>query len=87
MNELVTLITQKTGLSNEMAQQCLSIVEGYCKDRVPEPMASQISSVLGGQVSASSPTSTTGDANQAANQGKGFLGNLFGGKSENQPTP
>jgi hypothetical protein len=56
MNELINLITQKTGLSNDMAQQVVQIVEGYLKDKLPEPMASQLTSALGSQ---SGGTATT----------------------------
>ena len=86
MNELVTLITQKTGLSNEMAEQCVNVIDGYVKNKCPEPIASQFSSVLSGQSIATSPSSMTGAENQPPSQSKGFLGGLFGGKSENQPT-
>ena len=86
MNELVTLITQKTGLSSDMAQKVLTVIDGYIKDKVPEPMSSQITSVLGGQMGGSSASSGTAGVDQATSQGKSFLSNLFGSKSENQPT-
>jgi hypothetical protein len=86
MNELVTLISQKTGLSSDMAQQVLTVIQGYVKDKVPEPMASQVNNVLTGQMGGMSATANPEGANQPTSQGKSFLGNLFGGKSENQPT-
>jgi hypothetical protein len=86
MNELVTLITQKTGLSSDMAQQVLNVINGYVKDKVPEPVASQISNAIGGQMGGTSASSVTPGMDQAPSQGKSFLSNLFGGKSENQPT-
>ena len=86
MNELVALITQKTGLSNDMAQQVLSVIDGYIKNKVPEPMSGQMSNVLGGQMGGMPGSSSMGSTDQPASQGKSFLGNIFGGKSENQPT-
>jgi hypothetical protein len=82
MNELVGLITQKTGLSDDMAQKVLDIVDGYVQNKLPAPVASQISNALSGQMSGASGS----PMDQASSQGKGFLGNIFGGKSENQPT-
>jgi hypothetical protein len=83
MNELVNLITQKTGISNDMAQQIVQIVSGYLKDRLPEPVASQVSNALGSQPAGSGSSQSAGNM---ASQGKGFLGNIFGGKGEDQPT-
>jgi hypothetical protein len=83
LNELINLITQKTGLSNDMAQQVVQIVSGYLKDKLPEPLASQVSNVLGSQPAGSGSSQSTGDV---ANQGKSFLGNIFGSKGEDQPT-
>jgi hypothetical protein len=82
LNELTNLITQKTGLSNDMAQQVVQIVSGYLKDKLPEPLASQVNNVLGSQPAASGSSQSTGDI---ASQGKSFLGNIFGGKGEDQP--
>jgi hypothetical protein len=83
LNELVNLITQKTGLSNDMAQQVVQIVAGFLKDRLPEPLASQVGSALGSQPAGSGSSQSAGDL---ASQGKSFLGNMLGSTSEDQPT-
>jgi hypothetical protein len=83
LNELINLLTQKTGLSNDMAQQVVQIVSGFLKDKLPEPMASQVSNALGSQPAGSGSSQSTGDV---ASQGKSFLGNIFGSKGEDQPT-
>ncbi len=48
MDELVKLVSQKTGLSEEMAKTAAETVVGYLKDKLPAPIAGQIDSVLGG---------------------------------------
>ncbi len=48
MNELVQLLQQKTGLSQDMAQKVVDTIAGYLKTKLPEPMASGLDSLLGG---------------------------------------
>ena len=48
MDELVKLVSQKTGLSEEMAKTAVEMVVGYLKEKLPGPIAGQIDSVLGG---------------------------------------
>lgn len=48
MDELVKLVSQKTGLSEEMARTAVEIVLGYLKEKLPAPIAGQIDSVLSG---------------------------------------
>ena len=48
MDELVKLVSQKTGLSKEMAKTAVETVVGYLKEKLPGPIAGQIDSVLGG---------------------------------------
>ncbi len=48
MNELVKLVSQKTGLSEEMARVAVETVVNYLKDKLPAPIAGQIDSVLSG---------------------------------------
>jgi hypothetical protein len=70
LDELIKLVSQKTGLSEEMARKAVETVIGYLKKELPEPIASQIDSVLtGGGVS--------GDLGETA---QGLLGGLFGKK-------
>lgn len=45
---MVKLVSQKTGLSEEMARMAVEIVLGYLKEKLPAPIAGQIDSVLGG---------------------------------------
>lgn len=48
MDELVKLVTQKTGLPEVQARQAVDTVIGYLKDKLPAPIASQIDGLLKG---------------------------------------
>jgi hypothetical protein len=48
MDELVTLVSDKTGLSEEKARIAVRTVVGYLEVKLPPPVAGQIRSVLGG---------------------------------------
>ena len=48
MDELVKLVSQKTGISEEMSKKAVEVVLGYLKDNLPEPIAGQIDGLLGG---------------------------------------
>jgi hypothetical protein len=68
MEQLVKLVSEKTGLSEEMAKMAVDTVIGFLKQRLPAPIAEQIDGVLGG----GAPPDTGGLV-----QG---LGKLFGRK-------
>ncbi len=48
MNELVKMVSKKTGLSEEKAKIAVDLVVEYLKGKLPAPVAGQIDSVLGG---------------------------------------
>lgn len=48
MDELVGLVSAKTGLSEETAREVVDIVIGYLKDKLPAPIAGQIDGLLAG---------------------------------------
>ncbi len=64
MDELVKLVVEKTGISEELAQKAVDIVLDYLKDKLPEPIAGRLDDVL--------------DGVDAGDLMKG-LGSLFGG--------
>ena len=66
MDELVKLVSQKTGLAEEKAKTAVETVVGFLKEKLPAPIAGQIDSVLGG----AGPTKSVGDL------GKGLGGAL-----------
>jgi hypothetical protein len=69
MDEPVKLVSEKTGLSEEMAKVAVETVIDYLKDKLPAPVAGQIDNVLGGN----------GAAQDAGGLVEG-LGGLFGKK-------
>jgi len=48
MDELVKLVSQKTGVSDEVARQAVEIVIGFLKDKLPDPIAGQLDAALEG---------------------------------------
>lgn len=68
MDQLVKMVSEKTGISESQAQQAVNVVLGYLKDRLPEPIASQLNAVAGGK-----KLDSMGDIG-------GQLGGLLGGK-------
>jgi len=71
MDELVNLISEKTGIPPYAAKQAAEVVIGFLKQKLPEPVGSQIDNVLGMQV-------PSGAASQGQ-QGAGGLGQMLGG--------
>jgi hypothetical protein len=69
MDELVKMVAEKTGLSEEMSTVAVETVIDYLKDKLPAPVAGQIDTVLGGN----------GAAQDVSGVAKG-LGGLFGKK-------
>jgi uncharacterized protein (DUF2267 family) len=52
MDELIGLVAEKAGISESQARTAVETVMGYMKDKLPEPLAGQVESVLqGGDVS------------------------------------
>ena len=49
MEELVKRVSEKTGLSEEMSEVAVSLVIDFLKDKLPNPVSSQIDSVLDGK--------------------------------------
>jgi hypothetical protein len=49
MDELVKLVAEKTGLSEDTAKVAVETVLGFLKDKLPGPIAGQIDSILGGE--------------------------------------
>lgn len=49
MDELVKLVVEKTGLSEEIARTAVNTVIAYLKGRLPAPIAGQIDGILSGK--------------------------------------
>lgn len=48
MEELVKLVTQKAGISEDQAKKAIETVVGFLKQKLPAPIAGQIDSLLSG---------------------------------------
>jgi hypothetical protein len=48
MDEIVKLVVQKTGISEEQARGAVTTVVNFLKEKLPAPLAGQIDSVLAG---------------------------------------
>ncbi len=46
MDELVKLVVQKTGISEDQARQAVNVVLNFLKERLPAPIASQVDGVI-----------------------------------------
>jgi hypothetical protein len=69
MDEVVKMVSQKTGLSEDMSRVAVDTVLDYLKDRLPEPVAGQIDTVMAG-----------GDVSGGLGDLAGGLGGLLGNK-------
>ena len=46
MKELINVIVQKTGISEENAQKAVQVMLGFLKTKLPAPVAGQLDSLL-----------------------------------------
>ncbi|MCB9251707.1 MAG: hypothetical protein H6605_04525 [Flavobacteriales bacterium] len=69
MEELIKMITDKTGISADQAQTAIKTVSGFLKDKLPGGLGNQVENFLEkGSI----------DTENIMNDLKGSLGNLFG---------
>ena len=48
MDELIELVVKKTGISEAQARQAVEVVVEFIKDKLPDPIAGHVDSVLEG---------------------------------------
>ncbi len=48
MNEIVKLVSDKVGISEEQAKMAVDVVVSFLKTKLPAPLASQLDGVLAG---------------------------------------
>lgn len=48
MEELINLVTQRTGIPADKAQMAVTTVVGFLKDKLPGPIAAQLDSLVSG---------------------------------------
>ena len=73
MDELINVVVQKTGLSQDDARKAVEVIINALKSKLPAPIASHLDSFLSGGVS--------GLEGEASDLLKGKLGGLFSGGS------
>jgi hypothetical protein len=49
MEALVNIVTEKTGISPELAQKAVDITLNFLKDKLPAPVAEQIDGLMSGE--------------------------------------
>jgi hypothetical protein len=74
MDDLIQQITAKTGISDDQARQAIDMAMGFVKDKLPEPIASQLDGFIGG-----SGGSSDGGAGGMMGMVQGQLGGMMGG--------
>lgn len=47
MDEIVKLVSEKTGLNKEMSEMAVKLVLDYIKEKLPAPVSAQVDVVLG----------------------------------------
>ena len=77
MDELINLVVQRTGLSQDDARKAVEVVIESLKSKLPAPIASHLDSFIAGDLSAG----VGGLADEASELLKGKLGGMFGGKT------
>lgn len=48
MDELIKMVSQKAGISEDQARTAATTVVGFLKQRLPEPIAGQLEQYVGG---------------------------------------
>lgn len=71
MDELIKLVQQKVGISEDQARMAVTTVVGFVKEKLPEPIASQVDGLIAG--------GTAGPMGQVEGL-MGSMGGLFGKK-------
>jgi len=72
MDELVNLLVEKTGISEEKAREVTDVVIEFLKSKLPEPLGGQLENLISG--------AETGGLGGVVQGITGVLGGLFGKK-------
>jgi uncharacterized protein (DUF2267 family) len=75
MDELVNLVVQKTGISQDDARKAVEVIVSELKSRLPAPIAGHVDAFLASGMSGGMNTL----ASEAGEMLKGKLSGLFGG--------
>jgi hypothetical protein len=80
MDELITLVSKKTGLPKEQAKMAVNLVVDFLKKKLPAPVAAQVGAVLSGKGAMGAVAGALDDGKLDAKDATNLLGGLFGGK-------
>ena len=69
MDELVRLVAEKTGISQDQAQKAVTTIIGFLKQRLPGPIAGELDKLIGG-----AGGSSTGGLAGMVGEAEGILG-------------
>ena len=78
MEELLKTVAEKTGLPADKAQGAIEAVLDFLKDKLPEPIAGQLDSFIGGGDDGAD-SDDGGGLGDLLDKGKDMLGGMFGG--------
>ena len=62
MKELINMIVQKTGISEENAQKTVQVTLGFLKAKLPTPLAAQLDTFLSTRTTVVSPVAVGAQA-------------------------
>ena len=80
MEELVALVSKKTGLSKEQSTAAVKVVLDFIKKNLPAPVAAQVDAVLSGSGGLGAAAKALDDGKIDANDVANLLGGFMGGK-------
>jgi nucleoid DNA-binding protein len=80
MDELVALVSQKTGLSKEQATAAVKVVLDFIKKKLPAPVAAEVDAVLSGSGELGAVAKALDDGKIDGNDVANLLGGFLGGK-------
>jgi hypothetical protein len=72
MDQLISQITQKTGITDQQARDAVQTVIGFIKEKVPPSMAPQIDALMAGQTPNLGNINVSDAENAAQDIGKMF---------------
>ena len=78
MDELISEVSQKTGLSPDQTQAAVYAVIGFLKERLPGPLASHLDGLVGAAPAGDAAAAAGGGG--LASEATAVLGSLFGKK-------
>ena len=80
MEELVALVSKKTGLSKEQSTAAVKVVLDFIKKKLPAPVAAEVDAVLSGSGELGAVAKALDDGKIDGNDVANLLGGFMGGK-------